>query len=307
MNHEFKIVGKNLSPEKKEDFSKKREEIEKESLTSFQNELEKTEQAKQIIQFVNSWLEEELGKLGLKYNQIPYEKVHMFSEEGFKKTFPKEDETVKGFNSSVGREAYIKISDDADRSQIFKTVVHEMIHLASHNVYYGNAKEDKLKNYRTGYANTNYTEGNVHQHFRGFNEGVIDLMVSEMMTKKFEDISRLTGLPKEEWKDVDWYWDESEIVNSITEKISEVKGEKEEDVYTRFKKGLFTGEMMHLRDVEKAFGKGSLRIIACWDSVKDNDDFSKKEVYKKIYTYFTTKDETERDNLRKELLVIVGK
>ena len=66
MNHEFKIVGKNLSPEKKEDFSKKREEIEKESLTSFQNELEKTEQAKQIIQFVNSWLEEELGKLGLK-------------------------------------------------------------------------------------------------------------------------------------------------------------------------------------------------------------------------------------------------
>jgi len=51
-----------------------------------------------------------------------------------------------------------------------------------------------------------------------------------------------------------------EILEIVLEKIAKNNKEKPEQVWQRFKKGFFTGEMMHLRDVEKTFGKGALRV-----------------------------------------------
>ncbi len=51
---------------------------------------------------------------------------------------------------------------------------------------------------------------------------------------------------------------------SIVE-IAKQKGEDENAVWQKIKRGQFTGEMMHLRDVEKYLGKGVLKKIAHWN------------------------------------------
>jgi hypothetical protein len=72
-----------------------------------------------------------------------------------------------------------------------------------------------------------------------------------------------------------------------------MKGETKEDVWKRFKRGEFTGEMMHLRDVETAFGAHSLEILAMMESRKFN---------KRILKYFSTKDLIERERIGKKII-----
>ncbi|EKE11047.1 MAG: hypothetical protein ACD_15C00150G0002 [uncultured bacterium] len=302
MENRFKIVGKNMTPEKRDYFSEKRKESEEESKKPFVGEMEKSEKAREIIRFINACIAEKFQELGLEYQEIPEEKNHLFSKEGFKKAFPNKDDAVNGFNNSVNKENIIKVTEDS--AKVFKVMLHEMVHAASHGAYYGDIQSNKLREYRTGYVVSNWHDGeeNVHEHFRAFNEGMIDLIVSEIVKGKLDDINKLLEISKEDWKNVSWYWDESELINLIVGKISDVKREKGKDIYARFEKGLFTGEMMHLRDVEKVFGKHSLRILGSWDSTDKGGDPDKVDRYRKIYKFFATDDEGEREKLRQELL-----
>jgi len=305
MEHGFKIVGKNMSEEKREDFGKRYQEIEKRSVLPLKAEMEKNEKAEEIIRAINSWLRKEFEQMGLEYKDIPQEKIHIFFEDDYKKEFPEEKESVIGFASSVKREACIKAVED--KARVFKCILHEMIHLASHNVYYGNIAEDVMTNYRSGYANINWNnKEDVKQHFKGLNEGVVDMLASEIVQDNLDEVFRLTATRKEDWKNVEWYGEEGDIVNAILDKIAVHKNEKRENVYARFKKGLFSGEMMHLRDIEKAFGKDSLRILAYWDPTADVSGVSEKDIYEKIYEFFTTADEKKRNEIREVLISSIG-
>ena len=301
MENGFKVVGKNMTPEKRSSFAEKQKQIEEESKRPFVHELEKNENGKKVFRFINACIAKKFMELGLEYHEVPDEKSHIFTEEGFKKTFPEKDDVVKGINISVSRENLIKVT--SDRAKTFKTILHEMVHSASHNVSYGDVQADELRNYRTGYNVLNWHEGKekVHEHFRAFNEGMIDIVVSEIVQERLDDINELLEISKEDWENVSWYWNESELINSIINKISDANGERGRDIYTRFEKGLFTGEMMHLRDVEKVFGKHSLRILGSWAPTDFDDDPDGAERYRKIYSFFATEDTAEREKLRQEL------
>jgi hypothetical protein len=86
---------------------------------------------------------------------------------------------------------------------------------------------------------------------------------------------------------------EIEIVEIIIQKVAEKKGEDRELVWQRFKRGLFSGEMMHLRDIEETFGKGSLRILASLES----EDVPVAMVKK----YFESENETEKNAIAREI------
>jgi hypothetical protein len=45
-----------------------------------------------------------------------------------------------------------------------------------------------------------------------------------------------------------------------------MRNESRADTWARIKHGYFTGDMMHLRDIEKVLGKGGLRKYAEGDS-----------------------------------------
>jgi hypothetical protein len=61
--------------------------------------------------------------------------------------------------------------------------------------------------------------------------------------------------------------------------------------------------MMHLRDIEKSFGKDFLKILSYWEPLSDDEDGGKKDIYNKIYAFFKTDNEKERERLKKELLL----
>lgn len=303
MENGFRIVGKNLSPERKGRFAEKYAAVEKEAMTPYASELQKSERAKEIIYFINACLRKKFDEMNLEYEDIPIEKIHIFSEEAFEKKFSDKKGPSTSFASSTLKEANIKVSDDA--ASVFKAILHEMVHIASYNAYFADAHTDELKeNYRTGYFNNQNQSENYHYHFKALNEGVTDLVVSEIVQENLDAILKMLDLQKSDWKDVNWYHDEGILINRITEKIADQKGEQTDDAYKRFRRGLFSGEMMHLRDVEKVYGKDSLRILSYLESNVGENDVSGIEFKEKIYEFFETDDEERRCVLHDEIMSV---
>jgi len=57
------------------------------------------------------------------------------------------------------------------------------------------------------------------------------------------------------------------ILEIIISGIAKHNNETTEEVRSRFKKSLFTGEILHIRDIEKAFGEGALKKIKKWQQI----------------------------------------
>lgn len=73
MENGFKIVGKNITPEKREDFASQQKKIEKESREPFAREIEKNERGRKILQFINNCIAEKFKELGLEKCDIVLE------------------------------------------------------------------------------------------------------------------------------------------------------------------------------------------------------------------------------------------
>jgi hypothetical protein len=126
--------------------------------------------------------------------------------------------------------------------------------------------------------------------FNAFDEGITDFLTCLALPK---NISKKSGYPEE-----------VAMVDSIIANVYGQEGFKE------FIKNYFSGKMMHLRKVEKFYGKSSLKYLAYLQTrdyyeknFNDNKNSLKKalEGRKKIIEFFTTKDELVREKLRKEL------
>ena len=85
------------------------------------------------------------------------------------------------------------------------------------------------------------------------------------------------------------------------EKIAEKNSESKEAVWMRFKKGEFTGEMMHLREVERTFGKGALRVLAALGSGTRN--MKRSKLIEQTESYFKTDDVAAQEKIAKEILI----
>ena len=97
------------------------------------------------------------------------------------------------------------------------------------------------------------------------------------------------------------------FLENIVEKTAQLNSISKEDLWTKIAKGLFTGEMMHLRIFEKTFGPKTLRVIASYrknisQNEKDifDDDYT-DDTYEKYMSYFNAKPE-EREKLADELI-----
>lgn len=299
MENEFKIIGKNLSTEKMKTLEEKYKETKEYAAVPYDSEIEKSDKAKEIIDFVNVCLEKEFDRIGLNYEWIPQGKVHFFLDDDFRLMHPN-SEKDSGLYLPVLQEAHILTLDYSERATVFATILHEMIHLVSHNVYFFDENHEEIGNYRSGYHTRRNQDEDGHEHFRGLNEGIIDLVVSEIVNENIDTISQMLDLKEDDWRGVSWYYDEGELINLIIEKISQQKNEPEEVVYKRFKRGLFSGEMMHLRDIEKVFGKDALRIFSYINPrAKSQEEL---DIQKKAYEFFWTDNQERRNELHDEII-----
>lgn len=300
MTKESFIFGKNLTPEDSEKESNALEKIERESLKQTEGEMKKTPEETRFIKKIDSYLKEEFKEIGIeKKPEILPERIHFLDHEAFKKVCPKKG--LSAFVSFPQNAAYLDKSSPRHRLELYKTILHESVHLLAFQKIHVDAGEKVTRQYRRGYYVNNPKEEE-HEHFRGLGEAIADKTAMELFNKHAKElITEFNITSKEENLPVEYQTDYIEILDTVIKKIAEKNNENENVVWQRFKKGQFSGEIMHLRDVENTFGVGSLRILAALDSGIKN--LSRVEVSKKILRYFEAENQEEKNKIASEVLI----
>jgi hypothetical protein len=259
--------------------------------------------------------------LGLDYEvSINSNQIHILNNQGFEHIVKEihgqqhTAESTVGFHNSKFESIFINFSAFSDRknelpfnqkTDFYLTLLHEIIHLVSfheYKGYYKNEKENYFEEFRTGYRLKSQNSSS-YGEMRGLDEAVVEKLTTEIINKHKTEFAKLIGLRVSgEIKDsgidskfLRWM----EILEIIILKISEIKKEDRVETWKRFKKGLFTGEMMHLREIENIFGKGSLRMLALMGS----SDVHRAYNYEfSVINFFKTKTQEERDDIAEKLV-----
>lgn len=308
----FKIVGRNLSKEQIEESGEHIKNKLEESLKPLENELEKTPDELKFIELMNSFLSVEFEELGIdRPSKILPEQIHLFDKDGFKKNF---SDTKYSFHQHSTKAAYID-KEGKSRKRLGHTIVHEAIHILSSKKYFRDAKGNHGMT-KSGYLhvqspiregdrsdiNKRFKLSNLkHEHMRGFNEAVIDVMAIELLGKNSKNLIDEFKITNEEIKEnLVGYVEFVEILNIVIDGVAERDGKSKEEVWKKFKKGVITGDMMHLREIEKTFGSGSLRVLA-FMGTNDATKLSEDHATQKIKKYFETDSEDEREKIAEEI------
>jgi len=186
----------------------------------------------------------------------------MFSHTDFIDNFSKRiPDMPAAFHDSQTKAVYID-KGDFHRLRIYEHMLHEIIHTAAFHKFHADVKNRMIKNYRTGYGFKD-PRTNGHEIFYRFNEAVVDKTTYEILRKHADELMQKLSITPEEIKVSQFIYNPFvNILDKIIQRIADKKGESETAVWQKLERGQFTGEMMHLRDIEKYIGKGLLKKLA---------------------------------------------
>jgi len=296
MNSEkIKIIGKDLSEEEKKSVLKwiKEERVNFEK--TIEGECEKTELETKIINLVNKYLKQELADMGLEYQEIKSNQLHILSLESFEKNFPKTRSNA--FYHSANDQIYIRRGTQANPLEYFKQILHESIHLLSFQKFLVDKKSNEVGTYRVGYTNTDQRRGS--DMFRGLNEAVVDRMAMDITFKNNEEILSILDVDKKKQTVTTWYPRQLEVLDIVLKKIAIINKEDVAEIWKKFKFGELHGDMMYLRNIEKVLGRGGLRVIAMVPVGWSLEEISLTE---EIIDYLNTDDKETREKMAQKIL-----
>ena len=295
------IFGKNIPPEEKENVRDYIASEREQAKNPIDGEYEKIGEDYEIIGLLNTYVQEDLDGLKVQnMHKMTPEQIHLFPAITYSQKFSKAG--TSAFYNPLDDTICVNadIADTQGKFQLYRDLLHEMIHMVSIGKFY--LDEETVKVYRSGYRSQNPTRD--HEHFNGLNEALIEKTVIDIFNKhRKEVIKRFNVTEAEEQKEAGYfcyYHNYIEILEVIVDRLSSTKGEEKGAIWKKLKRGLFTGEMMHLREIEKTFGKSSLQILDLLET--DKMYAQPAEVIAKIKRYFETADIEERRQLAKELL-----
>jgi hypothetical protein len=270
-----------------------------------EGEYEKTNEELLFIGLINRYLEEKFKELGVEgFSPIEPRRIHLLNRSAFQ-FIRRGDE--RGHFNALRRSIFINKEDEKDRMHLFVAILHEVVHCCSHQKF--EVYEQKKKNglnvdvYRVGYSTNIHkddTLGSEHGHFNNLNEGITDIIVLEIFSKYRDEMIDLLKITEEEENQPMRFYPYVELIEMIAKKIAEYRHKDYATVIKKFERGAFTGDMMHLRDVEQIYGPGSLRVLAATHS--DVRVVYSAEMVDKVFRYFETDDEREREKIVTDIL-----
>lgn len=297
------IFGKNISPREKEGARDYIAWERKRAKNPIDGEYEKIEEDYEIIKLLNVYIQEELEELDLENKKdITPEQIHLFPAISYEQKFAKAG--TSAFYNPIDDTIQLNadVADTQGKLQFYRDLLHEMIHMASIGKFY--LDEETVKVYRSGYRSQNPTQE--HEHFKGLNEALVEKTVIDIFNKHRKDLSeRLDVTENEKQKEASYfcyYHSYIDILETIVTEISQTKGKEKEAVWKKLKRGLFTGEMMHLREIEKIWGKNSLKILDILETAKMYEN--PEETIAKIKRYFETDNKEEREKIANALFLL---
>jgi hypothetical protein len=184
-----------------------------------------------------------------------------------------------------------------------RVLIHEMVHM--YQKMYLRAFEAKSGRVhvqkRGGYhldTRIHDVEGVINQSGKlgGLNEALTDFIAIRAIESA--QILHPHSIPRL-WNDS--YSEEKRTFMAILGKISESEQKSFEEFEFEFAKGYIMGDMMHLRRVEKYFGKDSLKILALLGTYRLEDPNTRR-LGDMIANYFEIDDEDARAEIAQTLL-----
>ncbi|MFA5937038.1 MAG: hypothetical protein WC822_04125 [Candidatus Paceibacterota bacterium] len=269
-------------------------------------EYEKSKEELKIIETINFLILNEIKKMDVSPKEtLSSERVHLVSENIFNQCHPGQQNQVGSYTTETNS---ILINRDQLKQKLllFSTILHEVLHYYSFNSFVVSIDSNEVGPYRTGYSLQNFSENiNNHEHFRGLTEAVIDKMVQEIIenNKVFLISQKIVSLGEFKKKnDILCYKEEVKVLELVINKITEIKQKSYKEVWIKFKRGLFTGEMMYLRDVDNVFGTGSLRVLSAMLSEGSTKNIDSEQLIYLFDKFFKEEDKEIRNNLARKIL-----
>jgi len=237
-----------------------------------------------VLNDFNDFLGEEFEEMNLPFKDVPQDRIIFLNSESFDKLGEKEFKTALYDNYNnviVANHGYEEW--ESKRLFWYKAILHEMIHFVSFQKNLLIKKEDnrtQINNLRVGYRGRGKEVKN--DIFKGFNEGMTDLIVMDILKKHKEELALDFNISKEEEEEFistkKQFYEYAFFINDLIKRIAEKTDKDEGEVWKKMKEGCFTGEMMHLREIERVLGKDSLKILS-------RLGYSDEE-NKKVYDFF---------------------
>lgn len=254
------------------------------SSLSRENLFLKNPEHQQQLMLVNDLLQKYCDTIGIPFKPVPLHTMRTISKK------EKQSETYHGMYQ--GTTGLIYIDDELRGFELFWTILHEVLHAIGRTTFNATNARGAWDIRRIGYESKT-ARG---KEFSGFNEGVVELIVREIAANKYNEISQKLFEIKQaagvddadtsyEFKFQPHSYDaHRSLVGDVIHKEArarqlEAEGETDDDtllmkhidpVELQMIHGYFTGNMMHLRSIEKHFGEGSLRFFA---SLEDTDGY----------------------------------
>lgn len=206
---------------------------------------------------------------------------------------------------AVWAEHAVRVVAICEQQALLNTIVHEAFHLQAFQHFVAIEGEKDLRQ-RSGYDY--YRDGDAT--FVSVNEAITQRMTDEAIARA-SDRCHVAGFPpvnpnhfSDPWvrDEVAFatgtaYADDQRFLGRLMAAVAEQKGESTDAVWRRFQRSYVTGSMMHLRDIEHAFGKGALRFVA-GVAPRDFEDYQRREL---VWQYLETNDAGERTRIADEL------
>lgn len=307
MEREIKILGKGVTDKDRKMVTKDLDTERKEKLWQpIEGEEQKGEYELRMLEKVNNHLQQEFeGLTEEKYTAVIPGQVHFFSPEMFLAFFPQA--RGKSHYQSLVEVININKGDYQNPADFYRTLLHEALHCKSHQKYYFylGRNESEIRDYRSGFA-LRHPQEDSHYHFRLLSEAINYKLVKEIMQKHEQELIKEFNIFPEDFQQSVQECSKQKSVKLLNLLIRELAASKQaetSEVWGKLRKGLFTGEMMVLGDIEKIFGPGSLRLIAALGSEgATKEKLSEREAVQKIWRYCKTKDEKEKNKIAAEVL-----
>lgn len=289
------------------------DELRKEGLRPFPGEIEKNELDLFFIDTFNSSLKKLTKRFGVKdISPVVPEQVHLLKAAGYEKY----TENGGGDAAMLPTESTILVNTGSKKFQDplakYRGLWHEMVHTRGHEKFYSHEVEDLLVTYRSGYQILD--KGLVEQgkdlkpsRFVGFNEAMTELIAGLLWHTEEDELRNKLNLPslspEEKESSEVLVVGYTEQVKLLTYIIGRLNGEPGENPVGDFVRGYFSGDMMHLRRIEKVWGKGALRILSY---LGEDITAAGRELNKQVYAFFYEEDPSAREEMAKKIFANRG-
>lgn len=227
---------------------------------SLEGEMEKTAEQLKMINVINELLEQEFKRLGIQEapRHINPERVHFLSQEAWNKDKDFKKHPDGGGVYSKPGVIYINVESCGNKEKLLQIFLHEAIHFVSKQKMVI-TKNGTAIDYRAGYEMQDPKRRK--QEFHLLNETIINITVEDMLTRHKERLQKEFGLSSDSFETFLEH-ETNVMIARLLGRVTVIRNENSRELFDRFMKGQFTGEMMHVRDIEKFYGKGTLRTIA---------------------------------------------